>query len=77
MHKTIKRKDNFVDKKNRSIHTQNIESRWELIKNMMKKRGCISRIGFESTIKEIIWKVTNKDNLREKLLEILIKKINQ
>jgi len=72
-HESIKHKDNFVRKDNKLVHTQTIENRWGLIKGRMKKRGRYSRESFDLQIKEIVWRILNKDLIREKLLEIIAK----
>jgi len=76
-HKTIKHKDNFVDKLQPTTHTQNIENRWGLIKSLLKRSGKILRVGFDQKVIEIVWRIMNKNDLQNSLLQILIKKINQ
>ena len=76
-HITVKHKKEFVRSDNREIHTQNIENRWGLMKTLMKKRGKISRVKFEERIKEIAWRLLNKQNIQVKLLEIIAKEINK
>ena len=75
-HMTIKHKDNFVDPNDPEVHTQNIENRWGVIKGFMKKHGRVSRISFSTRLKEIIWRIKNKNNSQRKLLEILVKQIH-
>ena len=70
-HETIKHKDNFVDKENKIVHTQTIENRWGQIKGLMKKRGKMSRINFNIKIKELTWRITNRMNIQEKMLETI------
>lgn len=73
-HRTIKHKKNFVDPNDPRIYTQTIENRWGQIKSLMKKRGRISRISFDQKVKEMTWRIMNRTNLQEKLLEVI--KIN-
>jgi len=73
-HQTIKHKENFVDPQDPQIHTQTIENRWGQLKTLMKKRGKFSRISFPEKIKEMSWRIMNRMNIQEKLLEVI--KIN-
>ena len=72
-HETIKHKENFVSQSNPEVHTQTIENRWGVIKAKMKKRGKFSRDLFTMQLKEIIWRILNKNLIQEKLLEIIKK----
>ena len=72
-HQTIQHKDNFVRQDNPLIHTQTIENRWGIIKSKMRKRGKFSRNNFHLQLKEIIWRILNKDFIQEELLEIVVK----
>lgn len=74
-HKSVKHKDNFVCQDNPLIHTQTIENRWGIMKGKMKKRGRFSRELFSLQLKEIIWRILNKDLIQEKLLEIIKKNV--
>ena len=44
---------NFVDKKNRKIHTQTIQNRWGQTKSLLGKRGRISRTKFSDLLKGV------------------------
>jgi len=76
-HVTVTHRKEFVKSDNPEIHTQNIENRWGLLKGLMKRRGKISRANFNERIKEIVWRVINKQNIQLKLLEIISKNINE
>jgi len=65
-----------VDPLNPEIHTQTIENRWGLIKNLMRKRGKISRISFPEKIKEIVWRIRNNQTIQDQLLKVLSAYIN-
>jgi len=41
------------------------------IKGLMKKRGKMSRINFHIKIKELTWRITNRMNIQEKMLETI------
>ena len=72
-HCSVNHSKNFVDKENNQIHTQTIENRWGQIKSLLKKRGRISRTKFYEKLKETTWRITNKNNIQEKMLEIIVK----
>ena len=57
------------------IHTQTIENRWGQIKAMMKKNGRISRAEFSKKLKEITWRINNRDVIQQEMLEILKRNI--
>ena len=63
---------NFVDKKNRKIHTQTIQNRWGQTKSLLGKRGRISRTKFSDKLKEVTWRILNRDNIQSKMLEIIV-----
>ena len=68
----MKHKDGFIRKDDPLIHTQTIENRWGQVKGLMKKRGKISRINFHDKLKEITWRITNKLNIQESLLNVIV-----
>jgi len=75
-HEKINHSKNFVDVNNSRIHTQTIENRWGQIKNLMRKTGKISRNNFSQKLKEITWRINNRENIQTKMLEIVTKNYN-
>lgn len=72
-HDSVNHSKNFTNPENPLIHTQTIENRWGQIKLMIKKMGRISRDKFPQKLKEITWRIQNRDNIQDALLEIIIK----
>ena len=70
-HESLKHKTHFVRPDDNRIHTQTIENRWGQIKSLMKKNGKIRRINFETKLKEIVWRIQNKEEIQDKLLNII------
>jgi hypothetical protein len=56
---------NFVDPRDRSIHTQKIESIWRVAKKKFKAMGGVDRKYLESYLTEFTWRYTNSDNHKE------------
>jgi len=71
-HHKVNHSKNFVDQENPLIHTQTIENRWGQIKAIMKKRGRISRISFPEKLKEITWRIANKNAIQSNLLKVIL-----
>jgi len=71
----VKYLENFVNLENPKIYTQTIENKWSLIKGIMKKRGRISRVRFVLKLKKNSWRIMNKKNIHDRLLEIILKNI--
>ena len=72
-HETVNHSKYFINPENNLVHTQTIENRWGQMKSLMKRRGQISRVLFPQKIKEIAWRVMNRENIQAKLLEIIIR----
>ena len=76
-HRTVvNHSKNFVDPLHPEIHTQTIENRWGQLKALMKKNGRTSREQFPEKIKEFTWRINYKNDIQQKMLEI-IKKVNE
>lgn len=71
-HKVINHSKNFVHADDALVHTQTIENRWGQIKAIMKKRGRISRVSFAEKLKEITWRLLNRNTIQNSLLKIII-----
>ena len=44
-----------------------------ITKKSYEKRDKISRQSFEEKVKEMVWRIQNREKIHEKLLEVLIK----
>lgn len=53
---------NFVDPKDRSIHTQKIESIWRVAKRKFKSMRGVDRKYLDSYLTEFTWRYTNNNN---------------
>ena len=72
-HHSVNHSKNFTDPINPQIHTQTIENRWGQIKLMIKKMGRISREILPQKLKEITWRMKNREKIQIELLHIIVK----
>lgn len=79
-HKMINHSVNFVDPKDRSIHTQKIESLWRAAKQKFKAMNGVDRKYLTSYLTEFTWRYSNNDDrweIFQKIVALIPKHFNK
>lgn len=76
IHYSVNHSENFVDPNDPEVHTQGIESRWNAIKQQLKRKGTNVLKHMDEYLLEYCFKLTFKENIFDKFLEEIAKKYN-
>jgi transposase-like protein len=74
VHYSVNHSENFVDPENRNTHTQNIESRWNIIKKHLKRKGTNVSKYLDEYLLEYCFKRKFRDNIFDQFLIEITKK---
>ena len=74
VHYSVNHSENFVDPENSNTHTQNIESRWNIIKKHLKRKGTNVSKYLDEYLLEYIFKRKFRHNIFNQFLIEITKK---
>ncbi len=75
-HQSVNHSENFVDPNNPQIHTQNIESRWNIVKKHLKRKGTNVTKFLDEYLLEYCFKNKFKTDIFNAFLNEIKKKYN-
>ena len=72
IHDVVVHNENFVSPVNSTVHTQNIEGMWSVLKRKLRKKGTHIRPFINEYVLEALFRYQNKENLFDEVIRLLV-----